>query len=256
MVDMHTHLLYGIDDGAQNESEAIEMAKAAIQVGTHAVIVTPHHNNDSYSNPKNIILQKLNDLQVTLRHHHIALDIYPGQEVRLKKNLFEEYEKGNLLTLNHSRYLLVEFPFDHVPSYAEDFFYELTVRGITPVIAHPERNQEIYQKPERLMKLIERGALSQVTASSLTRGEHSKLVQLTLRLCQQNGVHFIASDAHNLTSRPFGLSDAYQIIKKHVSEEHALAYQQNSQCILLNEELKQLPPKKQEKKKWTFFGNK
>ena len=156
MIDIHCHILPHTDDGAETEETAIEMAKEAVDKGISAVIATPHHQNNRYLNPKHDIINKVEKLQCLFKENDIPLQVLPGQEVRIYGELLEDIEKGEIVTLNHSSYLLIELPFDSVPFYAKGLLTDLLAMGITPVIAHPERNRELIQNLQRFMNSFSR----------------------------------------------------------------------------------------------------
>jgi protein-tyrosine phosphatase len=241
MIDIHSHLLYGVDDGSKNVTACMEMARQALACGMTHLILTPHHLHGQYLNPKQQILQQINDLQIEFHQQELPLTLLPGQEVTLTSEFLDEMQADRLLTLNHSRYMLVELPHDHIPKPTEDVFYELSIRGIIPIITHPERNQAIMANPERLGRLISYGALSQLTASSLTDVSQAKLQKLAMHLCKQRWVHCIASDAHDSVRRPYGLLEAYQLIESTFGSEMKQYFIENTQRIVNNETIPEVP---------------
>ncbi len=129
--------------------------------------------------------------------------IAPGQEIRLYGELKRDLERGRLLSLAGTKYLLIELPYHHVPRYAEKLLFDLQLNGYIPIIAHPERNLELMENPDLLYRLVKNGACAQLTCSSLTGRFGRSVKRLARRFLEANLVHFIASDAHNLTSRSF-----------------------------------------------------
>lgn len=124
MIDIHCHILPGVDDGAQTMEESLEMAKEAVKEGITSIIATPHHNS-SYQNEKLEILSKVNELNIRLKEEAIPLTILSGQEVRIYGELLEDLEKGTILPLCESQYLFIEFPSNHVPRYAERLLFDI-----------------------------------------------------------------------------------------------------------------------------------
>ncbi|WP_026692807.1 tyrosine-protein phosphatase [Peribacillus kribbensis] len=232
MIDLHSHILPGIDDGAQIVSDSIELAKAAVEEGIQTLFATPHHMNGAYENTKETILKKVDQLKQTLYEHNIPLEILPGQEVRIYGNLVEDYEAGNILTLNDEGiYLLVELPSGHVPRYTEKLLFDIQLQGIAPIIVHPERNQELIERPELLLKFVEKGALSQVTAASIAGMFGKKIKKFSLDLIEANLTHFIASDAHNLRGRSFKMTDAFDVVKKEFGNDLVYLFKENAQLL-------------------------
>ncbi len=215
MIDLHCHILSGIDDGAQTITDSLAMAQQAVAEGIHTIVATPHHQNGKYVNERASIIHQVKQLNDELQQHEIPLKVLPGQEVRLYGGLLEDYEAGKIVTLNETnKYIFIEFPSNHVPRYTEQLFYELRVKGMIPIIVHPERNAELIERPDKLYNLVNKGALTQVTAGSLLGKFGKKIKRFSLQLVEHNLTHMIASDAHNTTSRGFHLEESYELIEK------------------------------------------
>ena len=232
MIDIHCHILPGVDDGAQNINESLDMARAAVDNGIHKVVATPHHKTSRYNNPKSAIVEKVNELNELLQENQVPLEVLLGQEVRVFGELLEEYKNEQLLTVNLQNYVLIEFPSNHVPSYTEQLFYDIQMIGLTPVIVHPERNSQIVEQPDKLYHLIEKGALSQITASSITGDLGKKIQKFSFRLIDANLTHFIATDAHNITSRPFNLAEAYDVVEKEYGIDFVDMFMSNAEQMV------------------------
>jgi len=222
LIDIHVHILPEIDDGAGSLDEAVEMSRCACGDGISAVVATPHVISGIYHPARETILTAVGRFNSVLRENDIPLEVLPGAEYRLEPDLPERLTRGELLTLNDSgRYLLVEMPSACVPRYAGRIFYELLLRGVTPVIAHPERNTMLVKEPSLLYDLVFRGALAQVTAGSLT-GVFGSGAARTARLFLEHGcVHFLASDAHSAGGRAPVLSGALKKAGCFLSPEEA-----------------------------------
>lgn len=252
MIDIHTHVLPGIDDGAKDMDEAVRMCRVAAEEGITVIIATPHHSNGKYDNPApgvHVLVQELNE---ALIKSSVPLNIVAGQEIRINRRLIEDMEKGRSLTLNNSRYLLLELPSSEVPSYTEDIIHELRILGKTPVIAHPERNLELASNTPKLQRLIQLGALTQLTTHSINGAFGSKLQRKCVEWCRFGLVHFISSDAHNLFNRSFGLNQAYQLIADKIGPTHVKYYQENASRLINNESIPESLCSPQ-KKKWFFW---
>jgi protein-tyrosine phosphatase len=232
--------------------ESMKMAQAAVDEGIHTIIATPHHANGRYKNEAMTVMQAVLQLNAELNARDIPLEVGCGQEIRLYDKLVDDLYEHRLLTLQQSNYMLLELPADHIPQLIFELLHELQVLNIKAVIAHPERNQEIAQNPDKLLSLIEAGALSQVTAHSICGLSGSKIEAVSLELCRLNLVHFVASDAHNLHIRPFGLRNAYACIDNKLGQEYVYYYCNNAQNILDNEVVTAWEPQRR-KKKWFVF---
>jgi protein-tyrosine phosphatase len=232
MIDLHCHILPGIDDGAQSDNDSLEMAKLAVQEGITTIIATPHHKNGWYENSKQAILVKVAELNKRLQEEKIDLKILSGQEPAINGELAEDYDKGQIMTLNGTHYVFVELPSNHVPRYTEKMLYDLQLKGLIPVIVHPERNSEIHERPELLYKLVEKGALAQLTAASICGKFGKKIKSFSEQLVEANLVHFIASDAHNVTSRAFHLGQAYDLIQKQYGVDMVYLFTENAELLV------------------------
>ncbi|MFB3164802.1 CpsB/CapC family capsule biosynthesis tyrosine phosphatase [Neobacillus sp. 179-J 1A1 HS] len=249
MIDIHCHILPSVDDGAQSLSDSLNMARKAVEQGINKIVASPHHLTSSYNNPKYSIINKVKDLNKALRDEKIELEILPGQEVRIYGEMLEGYEAGEILPVNHTPYLLVEFPSNHVPRYTEKLFYDLQMNGLIPVIVHPERNQEIMEHPELLYTLVKKGALTQITATSVCGDFGKKIKNFSLQLIEANLTHFIASDAHNITNRTFKLREATGIIERKYGNELVYYFDENAAQLTEGLSVYREDPKRVKKKK-------
>ncbi|NOV00001.1 tyrosine-protein phosphatase [Paenibacillus planticolens] len=242
MIDIHSHILPDIDDGAGDLEQSILMAREAVVQGIHSVIATPHHENGRYTNDAQFVELQVKAFQVELQKRNIPLRLHAGQEIRVYRNLVEDIEAKRTSTLNGSRYMLLEFPSDRIPSGFHDLLHELRLMEIVPIIAHPERNREIVQHPEKLLELVQLGALSQITAHSLL-GHFGKSIQaLTLHLCRNHLAHFVSSDAHNTTNRGFALAGAYHILQEKLGTDVVNTFQNNASSVVHDLEIESCQP--------------
>ncbi|MCB5237689.1 tyrosine-protein phosphatase [Niallia circulans] len=252
MIDIHSHILPGIDDGAQTIEDSIEMAKAAVNEGITTIIATPHHKNNQFTNLKSSILTKVNDLNTVLKQENIPLTVLPGQEVRIYGEVLEDYYKEEILTLNHTKYLFIEFPSSSVPRYAERLLYELQTEGIIPIIVHPERNKELQEKPDLLYQFVKNGALTQVTASSVAGYFGKNVKKFSEQLIEHNLTHFVASDAHNVHNRSFKMMEGLDVIEENFGVDYIYLFKENGELLLEDKNIiKEIPERIQRKK---FLG--
>ncbi|WP_102026503.1 tyrosine-protein phosphatase [Salirhabdus sp. Marseille-P4669] len=232
MIDIHCHILPGVDDGPQMIMNSIVMAQAALDEGICTIIATPHHLNGKYTNTKLDIVKNVELLNQALLEESIPLTIIPGQETRINGDLVERLQQDEILPLNDSKYVFVEFPSNHVPHYTSQLFFDIQVAGYTPVVVHPERNSTLIQDPDKLYRLVKNGALTQVTASSLIGKFGKKIQKFSTEIVEANLTHFIASDAHNTTSRGFYLRDAYDYIKREFGNGLVFQFMENAESLL------------------------
>jgi protein-tyrosine phosphatase len=253
MIDIHSHILPGIDDGAQTMQDSIDMAKAAVAEGIHTIIATPHHNNGKYENRKSDILALVSKLNETLKSEAIDLNVLPGQECRIYGEILEDYENGHILTLNQSsQYIFIEFPSNSVPRYAERLLYDIQVAGLIPVIVHPERNAELIERPEKLYKLVKNGAVTQLTASSLVGYFGKNIQKFSQQMIEANLTHFIASDAHNTHNRTFKMEEAMDYIERKYGIDTVYYFTENAEMLIEDKTIYKEIPEQIKKKK--FLG--
>lgn len=254
MIDLHNHILYGIDDGAQSLTDSLEMAKQAVSEGIQTIVATPHYMKNVYENNKQTIMAKTAELNTALQEEGIDLRILPGQEPRIDGELLNNLETGESITLAGSSYLFVEFPSSHVPRYAERLFYDLQNIGHIPVIVHPERNQEIIERPDSLYHFVKNGALTQVTAGCLCGDFGKKIKNFSFQLIECNLTHLVASDAHNTTSRRFRLQEAYRQVSAKFGADYEYMFQENAELLVAGKNVfKEIPEKIGRKKLFNIF---
>ncbi|MCL6574401.1 MAG: tyrosine protein phosphatase [Bacillus sp. (in: Bacteria)] len=250
MIDLHCHILPGVDDGAKGMQDAILMAQKALEQGIDTIVATPHHLNNHYENPKQTIIDRVIALNNVLQEKKIDLTILHGQETRLYGELVQGFESGDILPIEGSHYLLVEFPSSHVPRYTKQLFYDLQMKGLFPVIVHPERNQEIIEHPEILYQLVSKGALTQVTAASICGDFGKKIKSFSQQLIEANLTHFIASDAHNTSNRTFKLREAYDTIQKKYGNDLVYLFEENAYRLIEGNHVHKEEPERIKRKKF------
>ena len=245
MIDLHCHILPGVDDGPETMEESLAMCRLSFGDGVRIVLATPHTLNGVYQNDRSAILAKVRELNkeiaecripepfssstvqfkksmTQLPNNPMTLNILPGADVHFSPELPQQIEEGKALTIGDGRrYLLLEFPVQGIPRGTEEILFQLMVRGITPIISHPERNLEIAHKPQRYLEMMRMGCLGQVTAMSLTGEFGEEVKRVADKLLKGRLVHIIASDAHSPNSRPPLLSPAVQAAARIVGEAEA-----------------------------------
>ncbi len=213
-IDIHSHILPGIDDGAKDEGVALEMLRIAQNSGTRNIVATPHyvHGNTRYGYAT--IIEKCSKLNRLAADAGINVTVYPGCEVFICPELIELYEQGLIGTLAESSYMLIEFPMMSMPTYIDEVFYNLQLKGITPIIAHPERYSEIQNEVILLENYVSRGIQVQVNSGSITGTYGREAKKAALKLLEKGLVHFIASDAHSDRTRNPDLSKAAKVVER------------------------------------------
>jgi len=245
MIDLHIHILPGIDDGAATSQEALAMARSAVAGGIKAVVATPHVISGLFNNDKSGILAAVHLLQKYLQDCDIPLTVYPGAEYMLEPDLAEGLAAGEILTLaDGGRYLLVEFPAVGIPLHADQALFEISLQGVTPIIAHPERNIELLRDPGKLRPFLERGALCQGTAASFSGMFGKKVRQVALTYLLEGYYSFISSDAHGDGARARApvLTDFLAVAEKSAPAVGELLTVTNPELLLSGQPLL-TPPK-------------
>jgi protein-tyrosine phosphatase len=224
MIDLHCHILPGIDDGPQTMEESVAMARRAVEDGIVHIVATPHVNasfavsGQSFQKNTAFFQTQVRQLHDRLKSEGLMIGIFPGAVIALPAI---EEDTISVLGINNTKYLLIEFPHARLPAKAGEVVLNLRAKGYHPIVAHPERNPSIIDDPRKLMELRKIGALVQITASSLTGTGDSDVRQCAHYLVKKNAVEFIASDSHSVDTRPPVLSKAYELIAEMVGVEKA-----------------------------------
>lgn len=209
-VDIHCHMLPGIDDGSKSVDESLAMARMAVADGIATVIVTPHQLGAFRQNGGDAIRRAVAEFRALLSSHAVPLSVLPGADVRIEPDMVELVRAGEVLTLgDHGRHLLLELPHElYFP--LEPVLEQLRAAGLVGILSHPERNQGLLQQPQRLAPLVELGCLMQVTAGSVagTFGPASRA--MAEWMLTEGLVHFISTDAHGSRARRPLLSRAFR----------------------------------------------
>lgn len=233
MIDLHCHLLPGVDDGSKSMDISLKLANDAVRDGIDYALLTPHHMNGVYLNHRKEVIQQTQEFQVELDRHKIPLKVFPGQEVRINGGLLTALDQDDILFADEGgQYLMLEFPDDDVPSYTSNMIYELMQRGIIPVIVHPERNTMIMKQPNILYDLLSRGCLSQITASSYVGIFGHKVQKFSKQLIQAGQAYIFASDVHNLPNRKYEMTNAFVKMNHEFGNDYVSRFNENAKRII------------------------
>ena len=245
MIDLHNHILYGLDDGPETLSESLEMCRVGYGDGIRTIVATPHMLNGVYRSTRAAILSRTQELNAALSRSEYRLKpqsenrnlqspfsapdprsplrILSGADVHLAEGILRHLKQDRLMTLGDGKkFILIEFPSQGIPYLAEKILFQMIVQGIIPVLSHPERNPEIGRKPIRYYEMIRMGCLGQVTAMSLTGGFGPMVKRLAEKLLIHRLVHVIASDAHSIDERPPFLTPGVKAASRLVGQDEAL----------------------------------
>lgn len=224
MIDIHCHILPGIDDGAQSAEDSLTLARAAVDNGITHAVCTPHIHFGRFENSKQGIASRLTDLQDMLTKHEITLTVAAAAEVRFDVQVLSEIDKGKIPyagVWRGNKVLLLELPTGEFPRGTDQLIHLLKERNVTAMIAHPERNKGILRDATLIPKLIGSGCLLQITAASLLGNFGSQVQQCAQNMIREDVVHAIATDAHHHKKRPPLLKQAYELVSSIAGPQQA-----------------------------------
>jgi protein-tyrosine phosphatase len=221
MVDLHHHLLPGLDDGSPNLQTSVAMARMAAEDGITHVVATPHANNVYLFNPEDIA-ERLNALRRALVEDGVGLTVASGCDFHLSyDNMQDAIAHPKKYTLNGGDYLLVELPDHGLSPHLDEAFYELGLAGMRPILTHPERNPTLQRNPDRLAEWMRIGLLTQITTSSVLGQMGKSAERMAHKMLEDRWVHFLATDAHNTESRPPKMRAAHAMVAKKYGRDYA-----------------------------------
>jgi len=212
VIDLHSHILPGLDDGPATMDGSLELARAAVAAGTRTILATPHINDRASIEPARIAAG-LEELRAALAAAEVPLEVLPGGEIAIWRLLDLDDETLRALALGGGPYLLVESPFSMVLGDFEPLVLDLQERGYRVLLAHPERCAAFQRDPPRLQRLVDAGALVQVTAGSMSGAFGSTVRRFTAAILREGLAHVVASDAHDHLRRPPGLLAGFDALE-------------------------------------------
>jgi protein-tyrosine phosphatase len=250
-VDVHSHILPGVDDGAKTLEESVAMLRLAVEGGTTDIVASPHANHEFKFEP-DIVAAKLEEMRRAING---AIRIHTGCDFHLSyDNIQDSLLHPTKYTINHKNYVLVEFSDLLIPKTTEDVFYQMQAAGMTPIITHPERNMLLHKRLEGLAAWVESGCLLQVTAGSFLGRFGKQAKAFADRLLQQGLVHIVASDAHDTKYRPPSLREAYAYVSKACGPGRAeMLFVKNPTATLTGAPLETYYPETASLRKWYQF---
>lgn len=240
MVDLHTHILPGVDDGADNFNEAMEMLDIAASNGTSHIVLTPHYltRYDNFARlKKNDILSRFETFKETAAAQYPGLKLYSGAELFAVSNIDDVIEDDQIIPINETKYVLTEFGFEDRLSRTTNVVSALISHGYVPILAHPERYRFIQRNPRDIVKFLEMGCLIQINTTSLS-GYSGRLAQdVALSFLENNLVTAVASDSHSMYQRVPNLSEAYAFVSSNFSNAYAEDIFYNNPLAIINGKL-------------------
>ena len=219
MIDIHTHILPGLDDGSTNEKESMEMIQMAESQGITTIIGTPHYSHHFQNNRKKVA-EAYEKLMCHMKSEgYCSVQIYMGQEILYSEDIPEMLARGELMTLAGSRYVLVEFlPFE---SYSKIFRAAgmIAMAGYQMILAHTER-YECLRNQEKIQELLEAGVKLQMNCRPIGGRWYDETTRWCRKMLKEGNVHFLGTDMHNTSSRSPDIKGAVHWMKKHLDEEY------------------------------------
>jgi len=238
MIDMHSHILPGVDDGARKDAQALQMLEMAIQDGVTVQVLTPHIQPGVYNNTLPILEEQFSLFQLLIRNQGLNIELRLAAEVRIGPEIMPMVQSNTIPWLGRwedYRVMLLELPHTQIPVGSINLIHWLLEHKVLPMIAHPERNRELQQDTNKLEPFLDAGCLTQVTARSITDGFGPEPKRVATQLLQAGNVTVLASDCHNLSGRPPDLSSGYQAAAEIIGEEQARLLVNDNPLTLLAE---------------------
>lgn len=231
MIDIHCHIIPGIDDGARNLKASLKMARIAKDDGITTLVATPHILDVPVSIEK--VKKKLDRLSAFFKAKGIDIKMLPGAEVSLFS--FSRLGEPAKYTINGSRYILVEFPYINLPDYMDEVLFSLSAKGLIPILAHPERNPQVIDDPELIETFLKNNVLVQITAGSITGDFGEDIEECAEYMLESGLVDIVSSDAHSTRKRPPLLSRAYKKVEEELGDEVAFRlFVENPRSVILD----------------------
>ena len=250
MVDIHSHILFGVDDGPETLEQSIVLLENAVKEGITDIIATSHVLHPSYEVSAEMAVKQVQQFQVMIKEQSIPIMIHTGHEIRINERMLQLLQEKKLLPLAGSNYILVELPSNSVPVFTKPLLIQLQELGYKPIIAHPERNKAIAENPTKLKDLIQNGALAQVTAGSIG-GNFGKTIQkVSMSLIEANLIHTYGSDVHNANNRPYLFDKGLTYLEKNKMADVVDVFLENNARILTNDPMIMFEPQNVSSKKW------
>jgi len=237
MIDIHSHILPGVDDGAKTLEDALQLLRMAVENGVTTQVLTPHIRPTRYANDPKHLRSVFSDFVHTVREHDLPINLHLSAEVRIGPEIIALLQRDDFPWLGEwegKRAFLLEFPYQNIPFGSLNLVEWLIDRDILPIIAHPERNREIQQNMEKLVPFLEMGCKTQLTGASLSGRFGQDVKQSAIDLLQARHIMVMATDTHNATHRPPDLKSSFEMAAEIIGEKKAYALVHDVPAQLLN----------------------
>jgi|LAHS01.1.fsa_nt_gb protein-tyrosine phosphatase len=234
MIDMHSHILFGVDDGAKTLEESMELIREEVKKGVTHIIFTPHFNKRNYHLNQDKISANFQILKEYSEKENLNVQLYLGNEIYLDSIAYASIIDNGFYTLAGSKYVLVEFNELIPPVNIPEICYEINMSGYFPIMAHAERYEILYNNTKLLSEILDEGTHLQVNASSVIKNDNKARNKFTHYLLKNQLISFVASDVHNTVLRKFHLDEAYKAVTKIYGVEYADKIFKNNQLNIIN----------------------
>lgn len=235
MIDMHSHILFGVDDGAKTLEDSLALIEEETKKGVKKIILTPHLKKRKDNASIDAIHENYKVLNEAVFAEKLDVELYLGCEVYLDYNYYDTIWKEPIITLADSDYVLIEFSMTDIPKNIPEICYEARLKGYILIIAHVERYDILYDNNKLIKNILNEGAHFQVNASAVINKEGRESHKFVSYLLKNELVSFVASDVHNNDSRGFYLDEAYKVVNKICSHNYAeKIFKENQENIIMN----------------------
>lgn len=222
MIDLHTHILPGVDDGVKTMDDAVEFARVAAADGVHTIVATPHYREGFFINSRPDVLARVESLNARLRAENVAVSVLPGAEVHISADLVSRVKSGHAPTLaDNGKTVLFELSMTQYPIDLETMVFQMRLAGLQILFAHPERIRYFQDDLSRYEAVIRLGAFGQITTGSVTGLFGEEVEEFSEELARKRLVHVVSSDAHNTRGRPPVLSSSMARLGSWIGEDYA-----------------------------------
>jgi protein-tyrosine phosphatase len=219
MIDLHSHIIYSVDDGSRSLEESIAILKEAYEKGITDMVATPHYMKGAMTSTPEMVDQKLKVIKERLIEENIDINLYSGHEVYVDASIFEDLENKEINTIEDTDYLLIELPLSQELNNLEDLIFELQIKGYNVILAHPERYHFVQQEIHVLDDLVNGGVLLQLNISSLT-GRYGEAAQKTAKeLLRASMIHILGTDVHHQESYNLAIEESKEVLQKLVTKK-------------------------------------
>jgi protein-tyrosine phosphatase len=247
MIDLHTHILPGVDDGVKTMDDAVAFARVAAGDGVTTIVATPHYREGFYMNPRLEVLAGVEALNTRLSAEQIPILVLPGAEIHISADLVSRVKSGHAPTLaDNGRTVLFELSMSQYPPDLDQFVFQMRLAGLQVLFAHPERIRYFQDDISRYEAVVRLGAFGQITTGSVTGLFGEEIAEFSEELCRKRLVHVIASDAHNTRGRPPVISAAMGLLASWAGDEYARNMTEEFPRAFIEGRDPDLPPAREE----------